>query len=51
VVPFAVERRLRRPRAVVRHPTWSPAAVGGGGDRRWLSVLLEAAWIERRPAG
>lgn len=48
VVPFAVERRRLWPRAVVRHPVWSPAQVGRSGDRRRLSVLLEAAWIEPR---
>jgi hypothetical protein len=46
VVPFEVERRLRRPRAVVRHPVWSPAQVSGSGDRRRLSVLIEVSWIE-----
>lgn len=51
VVPFEVERRVWRPRAVVQHPIWSPAQVSRSGDRRWLSVLLEVAWIERRPAG
>lgn len=48
-VPFSSDRRLRRPLASVRHPLWSPAeGRGGRGDRRRLSVMLEAAWIERR---
>ncbi|HEX6203010.1 MAG TPA: hypothetical protein VF100_08405, partial [Thermoanaerobaculia bacterium] len=50
-VPFVADRRLRRPRAIVRHPLWSPAdARGGRGDRRRLSIMLEAAWLEAAAA-
>jgi hypothetical protein len=46
-VPFTLERKIRRPRARLRHPSWSPADAFGSRDRRRLTLLLEAAWIER----
>ena len=39
-LPLAVERRLRNPLLVIRHPTWSPAAALGTSDRAHPHLLL-----------
>jgi hypothetical protein len=41
-----LERGMRRPLLVVRHPTWRP--VGSSGDARTLGAALLFAWVERR---
>jgi hypothetical protein len=46
VVPFELAAGEARPRAVVRHPLWSPARALGNRDRRRLGFLLGAAWVE-----
>jgi hypothetical protein len=46
-VPTEMDRALTDPILTVEHPTWSPAEELGTADRRSLSFLFHAAWIER----